>query len=123
MNYIIYMSHPHVDYGEVVYHIQQHVCEFSPNITLSNQMENPESIQYSAALAVTCAWKGTSRVKLYDELHWESLNLGRWNRRLILFYEIVNNLTPDHTRIPILPLEQSSYSLRYPATIVPQLFA
>ena len=80
-------------------------------------MEKLESIQYSAALAVTGAWKGTSRVKLYDELGWESLNLRLWYRRLVLFYKIVNNLTPDYTRIPIPPLRQSSYSLRYPATI------
>ena len=108
---------PHLDYGDVIYHTPQHVCEFSQNITLSNQMEKLESIQYSAALAVTGAWKGTSRVKLYDELGWESLNLRRWYRRLVLFYKIVNNLTPDYTRIPIPPLRQSSYSLRYPATV------
>ena len=108
---------PHLDCGDVIYHTPQHVCEFSQNIMLSNQMEKLESIQYSAALAVTGGWKGTSRVKLYDELGWESLNLRRWYRRLVLFYKIVNNLTPDCTRIPILPLRQSSYSLRYPATI------
>ena len=54
---------------------------------------------------------------MYDELGWESLNLRRWYRRLVLFYKIVNDLTPDYTRIPIPPLRQSSYSLRYPATI------
>ena len=42
---------------------------------LSNQMEKLESIQYSTALAVTGAWKGTSREKLYAELGWETLNL------------------------------------------------
>ena len=30
----------HWDYGDVIYHIPQYVCEFSQNITLSNQMEN-----------------------------------------------------------------------------------
>lgn len=108
---------PHLDYGDVIYHTPQNVCEFSQNITLSNQMEKLESIQYSAALAVTGAWKGTSRVKLYDELGWESLNLRRWSRRLVLFYKIVNNITPDYTRIPIPPLRQSSYPLRHQATI------
>ena len=33
------------------------------------------------------------------------------------FYRIVNNLTHDYSRTPILPLRKSSYSLRYPATI------
>ena len=56
-----------------------------------------ESVQYSAALAVTGAWTGTSQDKLYSELAWESLGSRRWSRRLILFY----NLTPDYTRNPI----------------------
>ena len=59
--YKLYLR-PHLDYGDVIYHTPQHVCEFSQNITLSNQMEKLKSIQYSAALAVTGAWKGTSRV-------------------------------------------------------------
>ena len=44
-------------------------------------MEKLEQIQYSAALAITGAWRGTSREKLYDELGWESLNLRRWSKR------------------------------------------
>ena len=75
-------------------------------------MEELESVQYSAALAVTGAWKGTSREKLYNELGWESLNLRRWSRRLVMFYKIVNNITPEYTRHPIPQLEQSVYSLR-----------
>ena len=66
---------PHLDYGDVTYHIPQNVWEFSHSVVLTNQMEKLESVQYSAALAVTGAWKGTSRDKLYDELGWESLNL------------------------------------------------
>ena len=74
-------------------------------------------LQYSAALAVKGAWKGTSRDKLYDELGWESLSLRRWSRRLILSYKIVNNLTSDYTRHPIPHLQESSYDLRRRATI------
>ena len=66
---------PHLDYGDVIYHIPQNVCEISHSVVLTNQMEKLESVQYSAALAVTGAWKGTSRDKLYGELGWESLNL------------------------------------------------
>ena len=39
-----------------------------------------ESVQYSAALAVTGTWRGTSREKLYAELGWESLSSRRWSR-------------------------------------------
>ena len=79
---------PHLDYGDIIYHIPQNICEFSQTVTLTNLMEKLESVQYSAALAVTGAWKGTSRQKIYDELGWESLNFRRWSRRLVLFIRL-----------------------------------
>ena len=103
---------PHLDYGDVIYHIPAKVCEFSQNIILSNLVEKLESVQYSAALAVTGTWRGTSREKLYTELGWESLSSRRWSRRLTLFYKIINNLSPAYTKDPIPPLHQSQYSLR-----------
>ena len=75
-------------------------------------MEKLESVKYSAALAVTSAWKGASRERLYDELGWESLNLGRWCRRLIFFYKIKNCLAPDYTRHPIPSIRDLSYNFR-----------
>ena len=75
-------------------------------------MEKLESVQYSAALAVTGTWRGTSRDKLYTELGWESLSSRRWSRRLTLFYKFVNNLCPEYTVDPIPPLHQSQYRLR-----------
>ena len=103
---------PHLDYGDVIYHIPEKVCEFSQYIILPNLMEKLESVQYSAALAVSGAWRGTSREKLYTELGWESLSSRRWSRRLTLFYKFVNNLSPEYTVDPIPPLHQSQYCLR-----------
>ena len=114
-SYKLYVR-PHLGYGDVIIRHSMYVNLVRTSRSLT-KWKKLGSIQYSAALAVTGAWKGTSRVKLYDELGWESLNLRRWHRRLVLFYNIVNNLTHDYTRIPIPPLRQSSYSLRYPATI------
>ena len=68
-------------------------------LTLPNLMEKVESVQYSAALAVTGSWRETSRERLYTELGWESLSSRRWSRRLALFYEFVSNLSPDYTVI------------------------
>ena len=51
---------PHLDYGDAIYHIPVKECDFSQNIVLSNLMEKIESVQYSAALAVTRTWRGTS---------------------------------------------------------------
>ena len=103
---------PHLDYGDVIYHIPAKLCNFSQNIILPNLMEKLESVQYSAALAVTGTWRGTSREKLYTELGWESLSSRRWSRRLTLFYKFVNNLSPEYTVDPIPPLHQSQYCLR-----------
>ena len=62
---------PHLDYGDVICHIPPQKCDFSQDTSLNNHMEKLESVQYSAALAVTGAWKGTSREKLYEELGWD----------------------------------------------------
>ena len=73
--YKLYVRPP-LDYGDVLYHNPAKVCEFSNNIILPHLMEKLESVQYSAAVAVTGAWRGSSREKLY-ELGWESLNCRR----------------------------------------------
>ena len=65
---------PHLDYGDVIYHIPAKVCEFSQNIILPNLIEKIDSVQYAAALAVTGAWRGTSQEKLYTQRGWESLS-------------------------------------------------
>ena len=103
---------PHLDYGDVIYHIPARVCEFSQNIILPNLMEKLESVQYSAALAVKGTWRGTSHDKLYIELGWESLSSRRWSRRLTLFYKFVNNLSPEYTADLIPPLHQPQFHLR-----------
>ena len=97
---------PHLDYGDVIYHIPAKVCDLSQNIVLPNLMEKLESVQYSAALAVTGTWRGTFREKLCADLGWESLSFRRWSRRLALFYKFVNDLSLEYTVDPILPLHQ-----------------
>ena len=101
---------PYLDYGDIFCHIPHKVYDYSQHA--NNRMDRLESVQYSAALAVTGAWRVTSREKLYDELGWESLNLRQWIRCLVLFYKILNTFTPDYTRIPIPPIQELSYSLR-----------
>ena len=108
---------PHLDYGDVIYHIPPKKCDFTNNYTLNNYMERLESVQYSAARAITGAWKGTSRKKLLEEFGWETINLRRWGRRLVLFYTIVNKITPAYTRDPIPHIAELPYSLRAGAAI------
>ena len=67
---------PHFNYGDVIYHNQR-----------ENLMDLLEQVQHKATL------EGTSRVKIYSELGWESLSDRRWFGRLTCFYRIVNKLT------------------------------
>ena len=76
---------PHLDYGDIIYHNQ-----------LKDSMQLLESVQYQAALIVSGCWKGTSRVKLYADLGWESLSDRRHFRRLSMFYRIKNGLSPQY---------------------------
>ena len=60
----------HLDYGDIMYDQPQ-------NESFCNKLE---SIQYNAALAITGAIRGTSKVKLYKELGLEFLKSRRWFR-------------------------------------------
>ena len=64
-------------------------------------MNTLESIQYQATLAVTGAWKGTSRDKIYEQLGWESLHNRHVFRRLTPFYKITNDLTQPYLKEPV----------------------
>ena len=100
---------PHLDYCDFIYHIPSKVREldtFDSSHTLNYQMHALESTQYQAALAVSGAWKGTSRSKIYDELGWETLDHRRMFRRLTQFYKIMNGLTPEYLRILIPSLRR-----------------
>ena len=78
---------PHLDYGDVIYH-KQH----------KTSMELLEKVQYKAGLIITNCWQGTSRIKLYKELGWESLSQRRDGRRLALYHKILLNRTPSYLK-------------------------
>ena len=82
----------HLDYCDIIYHIPSKQDQFG--VTLNSLMEKVERIQYQAALAVTGAWQGSNRSKLYDELRWESLSNRRWCKRILHIHKIVSNETP-----------------------------
>ena len=69
---------PHLDYGDVIY------LKFDPELTLEFT-KKLETVQYSVALAVSGAWRGT---KVYEELGWDYLYHRRWYRRLIHVYKL-----------------------------------
>ena len=80
---------PHLDYGDIIYH------KFDPELTLEFT-KKLETVQYSVALAVSGAWRGTNKCKLYKELGWEYLYHRRWYRRLIHFYKLKQSRLPSY---------------------------
>ena len=75
-------------------------------------MKSIESTQYNAARAVTGAWKGTNKDKLYAELGWESLSDRRWSRRLVQFYKNFNDFTPQYLNNFVPPTRALLYGRR-----------
>ena len=65
---------PHLDYCDIIYHIPPKQDKIG--VVLNSLMETAKKVQYQAAFAVTGAWQGSSRSKLYQELGWESLSVG-----------------------------------------------
>ena len=70
---------PHLDYCDTIFHVpppDNGIFDNNPNNMgiLPILMKKIESVQYQAALAITCAWKGTSRIKIYEQLGLESLS-------------------------------------------------
>ena len=78
----------HLDYGDIIYH------KHDPDLKLEFTKKKLESTQYSAALAVSGAWRGTSRQKLYDELGWENLYDRKGYRKMTHFYKLRSTRSP-----------------------------
>ena len=84
----------------------QNVIYDQPN--LSSLANTIESVQYNAALAITGAFRGTSKEKLYQELGFESLKDRRWLRRLCYLYKILNTKQTAYPYDLIPPFQRSS---------------
>ena len=96
---------PHLDYGDLIYH------KDDPEASLS-LTKRLESVQYTAALAVTGAWKGTNKSKLLDELGWEYLHDRRRYCRLTHFFKLLKGDAPEYMTTPTPQSEHLNYSLQ-----------
>ena len=81
---------PHLDYGDVVYD------------RAFNELfhQSLESLQYSAAIAIPGAIRGTSSEKLFQELGLETLKSRRWLRKLCLFYKLIKEKSTPENNTP-----------------------
>ena len=93
----------HLDYCDMIYHEPSKVNQPPLGVTLTAPMEEIERIQYQAALAVTGAWKGSNRTRLYEELGWESLSDRRRSRRALQIHKIETNCTPSYLKEKLPP--------------------
>ena len=98
----------HLDYCDIIYHIPSVQIQFG--MTLTDLMEKAERIQYQKALATNRAWQGSSRLKLYEELRWESLSGRRWCRRILQIHKIVSNKTPSYLKDKLPRYRRPLYS-------------
>ena len=98
---------PHLDYCDIIYHTPQIV---HPHGGISLKLPNGKfgKTQYQAALAVTGVWQGTDRVKLYEELGWETLSDRRMFRRILQLHKIVNGKIPSYLKEKLPQMERKS---------------
>ena len=94
---------PHLDYCDIIYHIPSRQNQSPLGVTLNSVMEKVERVQYQSALAISDAWYGSNRAKLYEELGWETLSDRRMGRRILQIHKIVNNRTPSYLNDKLPP--------------------
>ena len=93
----------HLDYCDIIYHIPSVINQPPLGVSLNSLMDKIERVQYQSALAITAAWHGSSRSKLYEELGWESLSDRRSCRRILQIHKIFNNKTPSYLKDKLPP--------------------
>ena len=71
-----------------------------------------EMVQYNTALAITVAFKGTSRDRINRELGLESLAERRWSRRIFFFHKIIYGLLPVYLQSHISYCVEGVYQTR-----------
>ena len=107
--YKLYVG-PYLDHSDIIYH------KFDPELTLEFT-KKLEPVQHSTTLAVSGAWRGINKCKLYEELGWEYLYHRRWCRRLIHFYKLKQSRLPLYLYNLIPPERELNYGLRGANTV------
>ena len=95
----------HLDYCDMIYHIPPTIT--NQGLTLHSLMEKVESVQYQAALAITGTWRGTSKLKLYEELGWETLSDRRFRKRILQMHKIIDGTTPSYLKDKLPPFRRT----------------
>ena len=100
----------HLYYCDIIYHIPSIIHQPPLGVTLHSLMMKVERIQYQAAPAITGAWQGLSRSKIYEELGWESLSDRRKCRRVLQVHKIINNNSLSYLKDKLPPNSREMFS-------------
>ena len=100
----------HLDYCDIIYHIPPVLNQPPLGPSLKALMEKVEILQYQSALAITGAWQGSSRTKLFEELGWKTLSDCRMSRRILQIHKIIEKNTPFYLREKLPPNRRSFLS-------------
>ena len=92
----------HLDYADIIY-------DKPFNDAFKEKLEK---VQYSAALIITGARKGTSWQRFYKELGLESLCNRRWYRKLVFFYKLSKRLVSSYLLCYLLPDNERTYNAK-----------
>ena len=85
-----------LDYCDLIHHIPPTLTE--RGLTPHNLMEKVERIQYQAALPIMGAWPGSNRLKIYEELGWETLSDRRLCKRVLQIHKIIGGKRPSYLK-------------------------
>ena len=105
----------HLDYFDIIYHISK-IHQQPLGMTLNILMEKVERVQYQAALAITGAWQGSSRSKIYEELGWETLSDRRKCKRVLQIHKIINKNTLSYLKDKLPPNGREMFSGNIPTS-------
>ena len=90
---------PYLDYGDVIY-------DRASNESFHKSLE---SLQYSAAIAITGAIRGRSSEKLFQELGLETLKARSCLRKLCLFYKLIKEQSAAYL-FQLIPENKTLYT-------------
>ena len=91
------------------------LLEYSDSVwdNCSNEAKRQlDSIHHEAARIITGGIKLCSLEKLLADLGWDSLQERRTKHKLVIFYKIINNLTPNYLQEFVPPLVQDGNPCR-----------
>ena len=83
----------HLDYCDIIYHVPLLIHQAPLGMTLDSLREKLENVQYQAATAISGAWQGSTRSKIYEELGWETLSDLHKCRHVLQIHQIISNNT------------------------------